>query len=304
MECVGKFRNTWSRVGIVLAGVCTACGTSAQTNAPPAAKGVTLPEITVTAKANREEAKIGPYRQPEWTTHRRFPTTRVYLQDTPWETEFEQWARYQNFRDGSSEWFFQEEATLGLPHRFQFDLYYNWLLPEEGGAQQDSVAAELRYAFADWGKIPLNPTIYLEYKLGLDEKPDAYELKLLLGDEIAPNWHWGANLFVEQATGEEEETEAGVSLALGYTLLDQKLGLGIEMQYEQTSVKGQRDDPEREVLIGPSFQWRPLPGVHLDAVPLFGVTDDAPRVECWLVLGYDFGSIKRPTLAPRSTESR
>lgn len=30
-----------------------------------------------------EEQPVGPYNQPEWTTHRRFPSTRVYLQTKP-----------------------------------------------------------------------------------------------------------------------------------------------------------------------------------------------------------------------------
>jgi hypothetical protein len=31
-----------------------------------------------------EHTLVGEYQQPEWTTHRRFPTTRVYLQQPPW----------------------------------------------------------------------------------------------------------------------------------------------------------------------------------------------------------------------------
>jgi len=44
-----------------------------------------VPEIVVSATALREEQLVGPYHQPEWTTERRFPTTRVYLQEQPYE---------------------------------------------------------------------------------------------------------------------------------------------------------------------------------------------------------------------------
>jgi len=152
------------------------------------------------------------------------PSTRVYLQDPPWNMEFEQWGRWQYFRDNTSEFLFQEELTLGLPYRFQFDVYDNWTRDDDGNTKQDSIATELRYAFADWGKIPLNPTLYLEYKFGY-HKADACEAKILVGDVIAPGWHWGANLFIEQETSEEKATEAGISAALGYTVLDEKLAL-------------------------------------------------------------------------------
>jgi len=72
------------------------------------------------------------------------------------------------------------------------------------------------------------------------------------------------------------------------------------MEYAQESVKGKRDDPEKELLIGPSVQWRPTRHIHIDAVPMFGITHDAPRVECWTVLGYDFGSLKTAGMAPKS----
>jgi hypothetical protein len=35
--------------------------------------------VVVSAPANSEDNLIGENQQPEWTTHRRFPTTRVYV---------------------------------------------------------------------------------------------------------------------------------------------------------------------------------------------------------------------------------
>ena len=283
-------------LGIVgaLGGAIVAVGQQATSNAV-----ASLPAVVVRADADREEQKIGPYAQPEWTTHRRFSTTRVYLQDEPWEMEFEQWWRFQSFRNGDTAHLFQEELTIGLPHRMQFDLYDNWAIPEHGSAYQDSIATELRYAFADWGVIPLNPTVYLEYKFGAN-RADAAEAKLLLGAELAPKWHWGANIFVEQELWDGQATELGASQGFSYSLYDRRLNVGVEMQYEQASERGERDKPSREFLIGPSFQWRPVPRVHVDVVPLFGVTHDAPRVEAFLVVGYDFGTLASEGYKPKS----
>ena len=263
---------------------------------------VRAPDVVVVERKVREEAPVGPYDQPEWTTRRRFPTTRVYLQDQPWQVEFEQWWRGRFYRDDSSEHLFQEEITMGLPHRLQVDLYENWARTDDGTYQHDSLAAELRYAFADWRRIPLNPTVYAEWKF-VDGGPDVYELKLLLGEELAPRWHWGFNAVYEQEVGGERATEFAASQAFSYTVIDQKLGVGIEMKYVNETEEGSRGSPEEQFLLGPSVQWRPSHRFHVDAVPLFNLADDGPRVECFIVAGWDFGTIVKPAAAPRSLQS-
>lgn len=52
-----------------------------------------------------------------------------------------------------------QELAIGLPHRMQLDLYYDWAY-EEGVTQNKDVAVELRWALADWDV----PTLYVEYK--------------------------------------------------------------------------------------------------------------------------------------------
>ena len=73
-----------------------------------------VPEIVVSATALREEQPVGPYHQPEWTTERRFPTTRVYLQEQPYEMGVEQWDRIRYYKDGTVEQRFSEELELGV----------------------------------------------------------------------------------------------------------------------------------------------------------------------------------------------
>ena len=132
-----------------------------------------------------EAVPVGPFQQPEWTTARRFPTTRIYLQQTPWDVGVEQWVKSQWPRGEAPNYLFEEEIELGLPGRLQADLYENWICDKAGKVQHDSVSTEMRWAFADWGKLPGNPTVYAEWtfrnpSLGADR----YEVKLLLGDHI------------------------------------------------------------------------------------------------------------------------
>ena len=274
----------------------------------PAGADKRPPEVRVVKESGAldEEAPVGPYQQPEWTTQRRFPTTRVYLQQTPGSVGVEQWVKAQFPRGEAPNYLFQEEVEIGLPHRFQFDMYENWLRDTTGKFRHDSVATELRWAFADWGKIPLNPTIYTEWTfrdhaLGADR----YEIKLLFGEEIAPRWHWGMNLIYEQEVGATRTTEYAVSQGISYTLLDEKLSIGFEMKIESETENEHRSPAPIEADLGPSLQWRPTRNMHVDLVPLFGVTTDSPRIEAWLVVGFDFdlGSQSKGSYAPVSTRS-
>jgi hypothetical protein len=249
-------------------------------------------QVTVSAIGGTEESLTGENQQPEWTAHRRFATTRVYVLP-PWQVEFEQWWNGKFPREGTSEHLFQSEIEIGLPYRFQLDIYEN-----VQHAVGDTIAGnqiEARWAFAEWGKIPLNPTLYAEWKFNYSA-PDAYEFKLLLGEQLAPRWHWGFNLFLERETGGDRKTEWGFTQAVSYTVVDGKLSVGLEMNYENTTAKGSRGKPENEFLIGPSVQWRPTSRTHLDLVPLFGATHDSPIVEPFIVFGIEFG--------PGANESR
>ncbi len=260
--------------------------TYAQSNAP-----VRLPPVLVEGEHQTaplvEEQPVGPYGQPEWTTERRFPGTRVYLQQMPWETGFEQWVRFRDFRDGTTETRFQEEFEIGLPYRFQIDLYETWAIDQDRRANQDECSAEVRWALADWGKIPLNPTLYLEYAQH-NRAANTLEGKLLLGTDLSQRWHWGLNLACEQELSRAEDTQWALSQGVSYTLIDKKLGAGVEMEYWHQKAIGSAG--QDAFLIGPSLQWRPTPWSHLDLAPLIGCTHDAPRVEVFLVLGFDFGT--------------
>ena len=250
--------------------------------APVVVEGNTPPELL------REDRPVGPYNQPYWTTARRFPGTRVYLQQTPWDTGFEQWVRFRHFRDGTAETRFQEEFEVGLPYRFQVDLYETWAIDQDRRANQDEYSGEVRWALADWGKIPLNPTLYLEYAQH-NRAPNTLEGKLLLGTDLSPRWHWGLNFACEQELSRTENTELAVSQGLSYTFLDEKLGAGFEMEYSHEKAKG--SSSMNAFLIGPSLQWRPTPWSHVDLAPLAGYADNGvPQVEVYLVVGFDFGT--------------
>jgi hypothetical protein len=262
-----------------------------------------LPEIVVAPL--REEQPVGPYNKPEWTTERRFPTTRVYLQQDPYQFGFEQWWRHRKYSDGTTQDRLQEEVEVGLPWRLQLDLYYNSIRSTGEDWQHEETSIELRHALADWGKIPLNPTLYGEYTFADNSDDDAVEGKLLLGDSVGHGWMYGINLIWERGVRGEEVDEKAVSAAIGYSLIDQTLGIGAEAQYKYETTSETRDDPEKSSTIGPSMQWRPIRRMHVDLVSLFGVSEDAPDLETYVVIGIDFGKVKHSEqrLSPVSLQS-
>ncbi len=247
-----------------------------------------LPVVTVTEPALREEAGVGPNNQPAWTTDGRLgSTTRAYVLP-PWHVELTQWWRPEAPRGGSPKHLFQEEIEIGLPYRFQLDLYENWELTSDGYVRHAANQVEVRWALAEWGRIPFNPTLYAEWKFN-NAAADTVEMKLLLSEVIAPRWHWGVNFTWEQQVGDGRETEFAVSQALSYTLVDEKLSAGVEMKFEHKTEQGSRSDAEIEFLIGPSIEWKPTTRTTLSVAPLFGVTDDSPHVQAFVIFSIGLG---------------
>jgi hypothetical protein len=248
-----------------------------------------LPAVTVVGEkesALREEDRIGSYGQPRWTATRRFPSTRVYVVPEG-KIEFEYWLRPTFNKDGSTETRTLYEVEIGLPHRFQLDLYLRTDQDGDDGEMLLGEQIEVRWALADWGKIWGNPTFYFEYVM-LEQRPDKIEPKLLLGGEIAPRWHWGANLVAEIELDGEEEHEYQITGGVSYTVIDEKFSVGGETQFFFTDVAGNRGDFDTSILLGPSFQFRPLPQMTINFTPMAGLTSDSPDGRIYLNIGWEF----------------
>jgi hypothetical protein len=240
----------------------------------------------------REEQRIGSYGQPRWTATRRFPGTRVYVVPAGtlgvewWLEDKQSLAHSRDVRYRS-----QYEFEMGLGHRLQLDLY---LQTEQDGHQQPlrigAEKVELRYALADWGKIPLNPTLYAEF-VRYDGGPPSVELKALFGEELAAHWHMGFNLVWEHWLGGDLTNEYALTTGISYSLVDQRFALGAEVKLETVDHSGDRFAfDEWEVLAGPSVAWSPVPPMHVLFAPLFGnekAGANTPLFEPTVVVGWE-----------------
>lgn len=84
------------------------------------------------------------------------------------------------------------------------------------------------------------------------------------------------------------------------------LKAGVEMQYNNFTDKDTRDDPSHSFVIGPTMAWKPNRSTRFDVSPLFGVTDDSPRVQVFAVFSLVFGPAvgASEAEAPASTRNR
>src|SRR6266550_3553589 len=113
-----------------------------------------------------------------------------------------------------------QEVEIGLPCRFGL-AFENSIENHRGNTQERTFSIEGRYALADWNKIPLNPTFFVEYKFGVGDilheegppppeeeeeeeeggppkVPDAYEFRLLLAQDFGERVEWAMNWFFEK----------------------------------------------------------------------------------------------------------
>ena len=275
----------------------------------------TLEPIIVQGKPGGKET-VGPYNQPVWAAQGRFsPNTDVYVLP-PYEFVIDLDYQGTKPKRGKTSNLLTQEFELGLPNRFQiaFENNYDMTSPHKQVTVQ---TIEGRYALADWGTIPLNPTLFAEYKFGVGKDyegqedsddplkriSNAVELRLLLGEQFG-KYQWALNIFQERQNGGEREWETGFSQAISYPIRD-NLRAGIEMQFIHRSDAETRSNPQHEFTLGPSLTWKPSQRTSLDLAMLFGTSHDSPRAKMFAVFSYSFGKGEENEYsAPVSTKNR
>src|SRR5438876_1072750 len=79
------------------------------------------------------------------------------------------------------------------------------------------------------------------------------------------------------------------SVEVPVLLPEEKLEVGVEMQYRSG---GETIGPERTIkglAIGPTLAWRPTKTARLDLSPLIGATDSAPALQVFAAFSFSFG---------------
>lgn len=270
-----------------------------------------MPAITVNGNGSGtalDSDLVGSYGQPRWSTIRQWSEVRSYVIPEG-QFEFEYWLTVkqptrQEKRDAADagepaprpEVVQMYEAELGIGHRTQIDLYQVYKKDGSNGQNAlDATKFEVRYAFADWGRLWGNPTAYLEWEQAADG-PDAVEAKLLTCGDLTPRLHWGNNIVWEEQTGGDRETGHEFNTALSYSLIDGVLSLGGENAIAYVTSKhvdevtGDHDghDHHWEFGVGPSLRWYPIPPFHVILTAMVGLNKDANATKTTMIAGWEF----------------
>jgi hypothetical protein len=268
------------------------------------------------------------YGAPGGFSRTRFsPLTTAYVLP-PWT--FYVGSIYQGdaFRHGPPDHLFTEEVEMGLPYRFGIAVESTFER-FNGGGGPSTVSVEGRYALANWGKIPLNPTLFVEYKFGVGpirheeappppgggeseagppQRPDAYELRLLLAEEFGGRFEWAMNGFFEKENTGDRGREWGFAQSLVTPILlpREQLKVGVEMLYKNFTVKDTRGDPMHTFVIGPTLAFRTTKNTRFDVSTLFGCTEDSPHLQVFGVFSWLLGpgGAEEGAEAPVSTRNR
>jgi hypothetical protein len=267
------------------------------------------------------------YGAPPGISRSRFSNTVNAYVLPPWSFFFGELYEGQGFRHGPPDHLFTQEIEMGLPYRFNVAAEAGFERFDGGGGAQ-TVSLEARWALADWNKIPLNPTIFAEYKFGVGtirheevppppgggeeeesgppKVPDAYEVRLLLAEEFFERVEWAMNWFFEKENTGDRGREWGFSQAALTPILlpNERLKVGIEMQYRNVTTKDTRGDPVNSFVIGPTVAWKPTAQTRVDISPLFGCTHDAPVADVFVAFSWLFGGERAEAEAPVSTRFR
>lgn len=247
-------------------------------------------EFTVTSsragKGTDPNELVGSYHQPRWTSMRAFSNTRTYVIPKG-AIGVEYWIQNKVDRATTANYFLtRREVEVGLGGGFQLDLYYNEVRKYDQKIDTEGYQVEIRYALGDWGQIPLNPTIYVEYH-AVNSGNDKGEAKLLVGDSFWSDWRWGANLFYEwELFGADLEREHGVTLALGRSLCPY-LTVGAEGKAEFTTTQADRSKITDEYYIGPSLRWQPIMRANILVTTLIGTNYNAHKTETMAIFSLD-----------------
>jgi hypothetical protein len=231
-------------------------------------------------------------RSPDWTQDRNFAGTRFWKLDQG-SFAIEQWWRLREPREGDGYQLLQTELAIGLSPRIQLDIYEN-LTNEEGSWTHEGNQIEARIAFDPvYGRTPLNPVLYLEWH-PRHLAADRAEARLLGGGQIwGPQLVGAVNLFYEQNVtksmdGYVANPEMGITAAAGFALTKWLRG-GAETKFALEKERWSDAEWEKQLLVGPNVTIRVIDDrLRLHATVLFGVTDDAKKIDSFVIASSTF----------------
>jgi hypothetical protein len=236
---------------------------------------------------------IEPTKSPGWTQDRDWLRSRFWRLDQG-EMQLEYWWRAETVRRRAgaprgTDHLFQIELAMGILPGIQLDVYENFEKTRDTDkVDQEGNQIEMRIAPFEYGKVPLNPTLYLEWHPRHGE-PDKLEMRLLLGGSPFDRFMIAVNGISEWETGGDHSLEWGFSAAASYEVIPEVFRLGVETEVTWTFLQHENQYPTHDLSAeaGPNLIVRPLAlvdkewGKHFRVTYslLFGLTKDSVALD-------------------------
>ena len=268
------------RIGLALRRLCGLAALALVTTGPAAAQGTQTP--------GEPAPRVG---QPEWTAARPFGETDVYVLPKG-VSAFVFGLRATRPASGETATESAYRADFGLPAGLQLGVHATGRAEgrDEAIGNIDAQALEMRWAFAEWGRVWGNPTVEIGWTEASREA-DVATVKLLLGGGHANGWRWGGNVIWAQQAGAEREIERAVTAGAAYAP-GRFVSIGFEARVALTdrlaSERGARTAMSHELVAGPSLHLRPVRRLFIDLTPMFGAPGDSSRSRTTLLAGWIF----------------
>jgi hypothetical protein len=268
------------RIGLGLRQLCGLAALALVTAGPATAQGNQPP-------AGEPAPRDG---QPEWVASRPFGESDLYVLPKG-VSAFVVSLRSTRPETGAMATESAYRADFGLPARFQLGVHATGRAEgRDAIGNIDAQALEMRWAFAEWGRVWGNPTMEIGWTEA-SRGPDVATVKLLLGGGHANGWRWASNVIWAQQAGAEREIERAVTAGAAYAP-GRFVSIGAEARVALTDrlVSGgsARTAMSHELLAGPSVQFRPVRRLFIDLAPLFGTSGDSSRSRTTLAAGWQF----------------
>src|SRR5439155_1412991 len=119
----------------------------------------------------------------------------------------------------------------------------------------------------------------------------SYVLSPLSSHDFPHLIEWAMNIFVDREFSGRQSTSGGFaqSVEIPVLLPEEKLEVGLEMQYRSGGEALGLNGTTKGLAIGPTLAWRPTKNARFDLSPLIGTSDHTPAVEVFAVFSFSSG---------------
>jgi hypothetical protein len=196
---------------------------------------------------------------PAWTQDENWAFTDVWLMDVGHVQLEGAWTGDVARRTYKVDQLYQAKARIGLLPHIELSITEDATLLTHDHLRQEGNEIGGRFAFWDYGTLPLNPAIEIVWHPRHDSA-DGYAARGILGGELFPGLVFAGNAFFEGQTGGSHDYDWGFRGGVAYELVDDVLRLGCEGGVKWHWNRDHDKTPFRDTAptVGPTALFRPF----------------------------------------------